>query len=164
MMKSYIKFAKKPRRAPAIGQRPRAGSMDLPWRIPQLCASYGWPTGLPGGGVIAIVELGGGWTWNDMGRFFGSLNQPVPKIGDFSVDPGADNTPGELADAEVALDIQVAAAAYFAATGQPATIRVYWANNDSGGIARAVTRAAADGCDVFSDSWGGPESLWGSTA
>ena len=32
-----------------------------PWDVPALCAAYQWPTGLSGGGVIAIVELGGGW-------------------------------------------------------------------------------------------------------
>lgn len=32
-----------------------------PWPVPDLCAAYQWPTGLAGGGVIALVELGGGW-------------------------------------------------------------------------------------------------------
>jgi kumamolisin len=113
--------------------------------------------------VIAIVELGGGWVPSDMNQFFGSINQPVPQITDVSVD-GTQNQPPDMgpnsADGEVALDIQVAAAAYYVATGQPATIRVYWAND----IAPAVRAATADGCDVCSISWGSDEANWGQQA
>ena len=30
------------------------------WAVSDLCAAYDWPTDAPGGGVIAIIELGGG--------------------------------------------------------------------------------------------------------
>ena len=46
-----------------------------PWLVPDLCAAYNWPTGLAGGGVIAIVELGGGWVQSDMDEFFQSLSR-----------------------------------------------------------------------------------------
>ncbi len=49
-----------------------------PWSTPDLCTAYKWPTGLAGGGVIAIVELGGGWVQSDMDQYFKSINQPVP--------------------------------------------------------------------------------------
>jgi kumamolisin len=130
-----------------------------PWSVPDLCTAYQWPTGLPGGGVIAIVELGGGWTLGDVQTYFASIHQPVPVVTDVSVD-GTQNAPGGDADGEVALDIQVAAAAYFAATGKPATIRVYWAQD----IAIAVRAAAKDGCDVCSISWGADEANWGKAA
>lgn len=132
------------------------------WRVPDLCAAYNWPKGAPGGGVIAIVELGGGWVQSDIDAYFKSIGQPSPSVTDVSVDgtqnsanqnPGASND----ADVEVALDIEVAGAAYYAATGKPATIRVYWAAD----IAPAVTKAAEDGCDVCSISWGADEALWG---
>src|SRR6202012_1450371 len=115
-------------------------------------------------GVIAIVELGGGWVMSDMTAFFKSINQPVPSITDVSVD-GTENTPNQSgsagdADYEVALDIQVSGAAYYAATGQAATIRVYWSQV----IASAVAKAASDGCDVCSISWGADEADWGTTA
>jgi kumamolisin len=138
---------------------------DFPWRVPQLCASYNWPTNAPGGGVIGIVELGGAWIWNDMGKFFTGLNQPVPKIGDFSVDGAMNN--GDITDpasAEVTLDIQIAGASYFAATGKPAIIRVYWAGNTVNAISQSITRAAADGCDTCSISWGADEANWGNAA
>jgi kumamolisin len=119
---------------------------------------------MPGGGVIAIVELGGGWVASDVAAYFKGLDQPVPSITDVSVD-GTKNTPNQSgsagdADIEVGLDIEVAGAAYYAATGQPATIRVYWSQD----IAAAVQRAASDGCDVCSISWGADEANWGNSA
>ena len=82
--------------------------------MPALCEAYNWPTGLAGGGVIAIVELGGGWVQSDMAQFFGGINQPVLNITDVSVD-GTQNTPDpgpNSPNGEVALDIEVAGAAY----------------------------------------------------
>jgi kumamolisin len=135
------------------------------WNVPNLCAAYNWPKGLAGGGVIAIVELGGGWVQSDMDQYFKSINQPVPQITDVSVD-GTKNSPNQSTgsnsdpDYEVALDIQVSAAAYYTATGKAATIRMYWSQD----IATAVAKAANDGCDVCSISWGADESSWGTEA
>jgi kumamolisin len=53
----------------------------------------------------------------------------------------------------------VAAASYYVATGQPATIRMYWSQD----IGTAITKAAADGCDVCSISWGADEAQWGTS-
>jgi kumamolisin len=130
--------------------------------VPDLCQACNWPTGLAGGGVIAIVELGGGWVPSDMDQFFTGIGQPVPQITDVSVD-GTRNAPDpgpNSPDGEVALDIEVAGAAYYVATGKPATIRVYWAQD----IATAVRAATADGCDVCSISWGADEANWGAQA
>jgi kumamolisin len=147
--KPYYKLPKDPRAA-------AAGA----WNVPDLCAAYKWPTGSPGGGVIAIVELGGGWAASDIDAFFQSLGQPAPSITDVSVD-GTKNTPGQSDDDyEVALDIEVAGAAYYAATAKAATIRMYWSQD----IGAAVQRAAQDGCDVCSISWGADEAQWGTTA
>ena len=143
----------------------RANPAGGPWAVPDLCAAYNWPTGLTGGGVIAIVELGGGWVQSDMDAFFQSINQPSPQITDVSVD-GTQNNPNQSIgsaddpDYEVALDIQVAAASYYVATGQPATIRMYWSQD----IASAVRNATQDGCDVCSISWGADEAVWGTAA
>jgi kumamolisin len=143
--------------------RPEAAAAT-PWNVPSLCAAYNWPSGMPGGGVIAIVELGGGWVMSDMTSFFQSVNQPVPSITDVSVD-GTENTPNQSgqageADYEVALDIQVSGASYYAATGKAATIRVYWSQD----IGTAVAQATSDGCAVCSISWGADEAEWGTTA
>lgn len=147
--------------AHAAAVAPAAG----PWNLPDLCAAYNWPANLAGGGVIAIVELGGGWVQSDIDAFFQSINQPSPQITDVLVD-GTQNSPNQNVgspndpDYEVALDIEVAGAAYFAATGKPATIRVYWSQD----IASAVQNATADGCDVCSISWGADEANWGAAA
>ena len=142
-------------------KRPRAGVRTATWEVPALCKAYDWPTGLAGGGVIAIVELGGGWVQSDLDQFFKRVGQAAATVSDVSVG-GVKNSPGKDldSDTEVALDIQVAAAAYFVATGHPAAIRVYWAND----IAPGVQAAAADGCDVCSISWGSDEANWTATA
>jgi kumamolisin len=133
--------------------------------VPALCAAYQWPTGLAGGGKIAIVELNGGWTNTDMQQFFNGISQPMAQIEDVSVD-GTKNDPNQHLgdprdpDGEVAMDIEVAAAAYYVATGKPAEIRMYW----SADIAAAVRAATADGCDVCSISWGADEANWGAAA
>ena len=143
-----------------------SGAAEAPWTLPNLCKAYDWPTTAPGGGVIAIVELGGGWVASDMNIFFASINQPTPTITDVSVDGSVNNPNQHLGDPhdpdiEVTLDIQVAGAAYYIATGTAATIRVYWAaGNNPSGIAEAVKRATADGCDVCSISWGSDEANW----
>jgi kumamolisin len=156
--------------SPKFGCRPyfklptdQAAAAETAWNLPDLCAAYNWPTGKPGGGVIAIVELGGGWVQSDVDAFFQSLGQPAPSITDVSVD-GTKNTPNQSgsagdADYEVALDIEVAGAAYYAATGKAATIRMYWSQD----IGKAVEKAASDGCDVCTISWGADEANWGAT-
>lgn len=142
-----------------------AAAADTTWTVPNLCAAYNWPTNRAGGGVIAIVELGGGWVQSDIDSFFESIGQPSPSLTDVSVD-GTQNNPGQGsgssddADYEVGLDIEVAGASYFAATGKPATIRMYWSQD----IASAVQKAASDGCDVCTISWGADEASWGTTA
>lgn len=137
------------------------------WEVPKLCDAYAWPQNLAGNGVIAIVELDGGWVQADVDAYFQSIGQLVPTIVDVSVSPGAKNNPNQHVgqqndpDVEVAMDIQIAAAAYYAATGRAASIRMYWAdNNDGGSIAAAIRAATKDGCDVCSISWGSDEANW----
>jgi len=149
----YVKYAKS-----AAGSH---AAEAKPWNVTDLCEAYDWPSGLAGGGVIAIVELGGGWHARDLELFCQSNNMPVPMVTDVSVD-GTRNRSGvdPDSDGEVALDIQVAAAAYSKATGKPATIRVYWASD----IAPGLRAAIHDGCDVCSISWGSDEATWGTAA
>lgn len=131
------------------------------WKLTNLCAAYDWPKDLAGGGVIGVVELGGGWIPGDITKFFSGLGLPEPSITDVSVD-GTNNdfTGSPDADGEVALDLQLAGGAYAIATGKAAEIRVYWSKD----IASAVAKAASDGCDVCSISWGADEAEWGATA
>ena len=159
----YIKFAADISTGSDRVLRPRATPVEI-WRVPNLCRAYDWPSGLAGNGTIAIIELGGGWAKGDMEQFFAALDQPVPTIVDVPVNGGANRPgqPGEAgdADAEVALDIQIAGASFYAATGRPATIRLYWVANDPSAIASGIRAAAADGCDTCSISWGADEAVW----
>jgi kumamolisin len=164
--KPYFKRRKQVvRAAQAAAGATTASAAAVPWSVPGLCAAYNWPSNLTGSGVIAIVELGGGWVQSDISAFFQSIGQPSPQITDVSVD-GTKNSPNQSvgseddSDIEVALDIEVAGAAYYAAAGKPATIRVYWSQD----IASAVQKATADGCDVCSISWGSDEANWGNSA
>ena len=161
-IKPYFKYLEKPH-----GEAAAAAT----WKVPDLCKAYDWPNPNkdeheppPGGGVIGIVELAGSWNPDDLAAFFKHSfpgeNVPLPQIENVSVDNAQPTTGKNDADAEVALDIQVAAAAYYVATGKPARIRVYWAKD----IAPAVRKAADDGCDVFSISWGADEANWGPQA
>jgi kumamolisin len=140
-------------------------SAVVPWQMPALFKKYGFPTGLPGGGEIAIIELGGGWVQSDVDQAFSNDGLPSPTIVDVSVAGGSNNgDPTDPASGEVALDIQVAGKAYAFMTGQPAKIFMYWAPNTLNGIAQAIAAASADGRDVCSISWGSDEMNWGRTA
>lgn len=141
-MQPYIKF-------------PRA-AVEKPWRVADLCAAYNWPTNLAGTGKIGIIELGGTFNPVDIAAFAEANGIPVPSVkplSPFRPDPNG-------ADGEVALDIQVAAAAFSIATGKPAEIVMYWVID----IAEGVRRATADGCSVVSISWGADEARWGAAA
>ena len=155
----YVKF---PESGPGVLE-PRATPQHR-WSAPELCQAYQWPTGLAGGGIIGIIELGGGWIASDMEAYFKAIGQPMPTITDVPVN-GNVNAPNMSAtnpgpDAEVTLDIQIAAASYFVATGHAATIRVYWCGNDPSAIAAGIRAAASDGCDTCSISWGADEAVW----
>ena len=49
----------------------------LTWDVADLCAAYSWPRGLAGGGVIAIIELAGGWLQSDIDAYFAKAQLPA---------------------------------------------------------------------------------------
>jgi kumamolisin len=132
------------------------------WTIPDLCAAYDWPSGLAGGGIIGIVELGGGYLASDITAAFTAMQLPAPAISNISVDGVTNNDPsdGNPANGEVTLDIQIAAASYAMATNEAAQVLIFWGQD----IAACVTAAANYGCAVCSISWGADEALWGQAA
>jgi kumamolisin len=120
---------------------------------------YNFPTGLDGAGQsIAIIELGGGFILEDLRTYFSGIGiAPAPEVVDVGV-LGANNTPGDDADGEVMLDIEVAGA-----IAPKAKIVVSFAPNTDQGFVQAITNAAHDTENkpsVISISWGGPESAW----
>jgi len=131
----------------------------------QVASLYDFPTGVNGSGeCIGILELGGGYNASDLTSFFVGLGLATPNVVAVSVDGGANTPVGDpnSADAEVALDIEVAGA-----IAQGAKIAVYFAPNTDQGFLDALTTAIHDTTNkpsVISISWGGPESSWTSQA
>jgi subtilase family serine protease len=148
--RSYVKF-------------PRA-AVQQPWSVPEIAPFYGMPHGsMPGGGIIAIGSLGGGYLPAEVRENFAALGLPGPNITDVSV-RGATNSPGNQADVENMLDIVMSGAAYAYLTSQPASIRFYSAPNDGTAIQDVTRQAVADGVDALSWSWGQDEAGWGAQA
>ena len=141
--------------------QPRASTSFTPTVLAKL---YDFPAGLDGSGqCIAIIELGGGYRSADLKSYFAQLKLPLPKVTSVSVDR-AHNRPStpDSADAEVMLDIEVAAA-----IAPRARIAVYFAPNTDRGFLDAITMAVHDKVrkpSVVSISWGGPEASWTSQA
>ncbi|HEU0317767.1 MAG TPA: S53 family peptidase [Solirubrobacteraceae bacterium] len=120
--------------------------------------AYNFPTTATGAGqCVAIIELGGGYTQSDLQKFFSDNGIVLPTVVSVGVD-GATNAPGDPADGEVALDIEV-----IGALAPGARIAVYFAPNTDQGFIDAVTTAAHDKTNapsVMSISWGQAESGW----
>ena len=110
------------------------------------------------GQCIALIELGGGYSHNDLKIFFSEAGVPVPKMVAVSVDHGVNQpTPQGEADGEVMLDIEVAGVA---APG--ARLAVYFAPNTDSGFQDAIRAAVHDNArkpGVVSISWGEPDDF-----
>ena len=138
------------------GAQPEAQAVPL--TAPQVAKAYQFPTDATGKGVaIAIIELGGGYTFPDLKAYFNGLNIPEPKITWESV-LGAVNQPGSEADGEVLLDLEVAGA-----VAPGASYVVYFAPNTDQGFVEAILAVATDTKNrpqVLSISWGSAEDQW----
>jgi kumamolisin len=124
----------------------------------EVARRYGFPTDVDGAGqTVAVIELGGGYRSSDLRTYFAAQGIPVPAVTAVSVD-GARNSPGEDADAEVMLDIEV-----IGAVAPGVRIAVYFAPNTSNGFYDAIAAAVHDAHrkpSVVSISWGEAESGW----
>lgn len=136
--------------------------MPQAFDAPQLATIYSFPTGVNGAGqTIGILELGGGYTAADLDAYFSRLGLATPNVTAVSVD-GGQNQPGDPADAEVELDIEVAGS-----IAPGAQVAVYFAPNTDRGFLDALSTAVHDTVrnpSVISISWGGPESSWSQQA
>jgi len=136
---------------------PEAGPTPGPLTAPQVAGFYKFPAGTDGTGqTVAIIELGGGYTASDLDSYFSGLGLATPTVTAVGVDGGS-NSPGDPADAEVLLDIQVAGAV----APQAAQV-VYFAPNTDQGFVDAVSEAlhATPAPVVVSISWGASEDAW----
>jgi kumamolisin len=129
---------------------------------PEIAAAYGFPTGVDGTGqTIAIIELGGGFQVTDLDTYFKQLGLVTPNVEAVGVD-GATNSPGDDADGEVMLDIEVVGA-----IAQGARIAVYFGPNTDDGFYDAIAAAVHDTVrtpSIISISWGQAESGWTASA
>jgi kumamolisin len=127
-----------------------------PTKVAQL---YNFPTGVDGSGqVIGIIELGGGYRTSDLTAYFKQIGVTAPKVTTVSVDNGKNApTTAQSADAEVMLDIEVAAS-----IAPGARIVVYFgAGATDRDFLDAISEAVHDNVNnpsVISISWGGPEA------
>jgi hypothetical protein len=124
----------------------------------EIAALYKFPGGFDGRGVtVGILELGGSVIPGDIDMYFKSLGLPPPDIASVAVD-GANYQPGTDVDGEVMINVEI-----IGAIAPRARIRVYFAPNEGGGAAgfeHTIQQAVADGVNVLSIAWGGPEANW----
>jgi kumamolisin len=157
MVMAVLGLDNRPAAKPHFRKRTAAGTAGsfAPTQIAEL---YSFPTGVTGSGqTIAIIELGGGYSTDDLNTYFNQLGISTPQVSAVSVD-GGQNQPGGDADGEVMLDIEVAGAV---ASG--AKIVVYFANNTDQGFHDAIAAAAHDTTrqpSIMSISWGQSEDGW----
>jgi kumamolisin len=106
---------------------------------------------------VAVIELGGGYRPEDLDSYFAGLGLATPSVQAVSVD-GADNAPGDDADGEVMLDIEV-----IGAVAPGAAIAVYFGPNTTDGFYDAIAAAINDNTRlpaIISISWGQAEAGW----
>lgn len=126
----------------------------------QLAELYDFPPGDGKGQCIALVEMGGGYSTDDLSAYFKALGVTMPRVEAVSVDEAGNAPTGDPngPDAEVTLDIEIAGA-----LAPAALIAVYFAPNSEAGFVDAVSAALHDSerkPSVISISWGAPESTW----
>jgi kumamolisin len=144
---------------PQFRSVPHASTTEPPGSLTalQVAALYDFPADPDGTGqTIAIIELGGGYTTADLETYFTGLDLATPSVTAVPVDGGA-NSPGQAADGEVELDIEVVGSIAPGASQQ-----VYFAPNTDQGFIDAVTDAvhATPTPTAISISWGSSEDSW----
>ena len=152
--------------APPVGQQvnnidPNLISSPTPV---DLAAAYQYPT-VPGGTTaqgantcVGIVELGGGWTTQNLNSTFGRIGLSNPTVVDVSVDGGVNDPTDINSSGEVMLDIYCVGA-----TALGATIAMYFAPNSFQGFIDTVIAATNDTVNnpsVLSISWGTTDTNW----
>lgn len=115
------------------------------------------------GTCVGIIELGGGWTTQNLTSTFTRIGQPNPTVVDVSVDGGVNDGGVDLGSSgEVMLDIYCVGA-----VAPAATIAMYFAPNSYQGFVDTISTAANDTVNnpsVLSISWGTVDTYWSTPA
>jgi kumamolisin len=115
------------------------------------------------GACVAIIELGGGWTTQNLTSTFSRIGQPNPTVVDVSVDGGFNDGGFDVnSSGEVMLDIYCVGAVVPAAK-----IAMYFAPNTYQGFIDTIitpTNDTVNNPSVISVSWGTTDTNWGSTS
>src|SRR5271165_4631802 len=111
------------------------------------------------GQCVGILALAGGYLPSDLSAATASMGRQLPLVVDYGVN-GAENnfSGGDLADAELALDLQI-----IAALVPSARIVVYFGTNNVQQLAQLIHEAVTDDVNrpkVLSISWGSAEKFW----
>jgi len=115
------------------------------------------------GACVAIIELGGGWTTQNLTSTFGRISQPNPTVVDVSVDGGVNDGGADVGSSgEVMLDIYCVGA-----VAPAAKIAMYFAPNSYQGFIDTIiapTNDTVNNPSVISVSWGTTDTNWSGTS
>ena len=144
---------------PATRPRIRPRDASIEYFPQQLAKAYQFPPGDGTGQTIAVIELGGNYSPQDLQAYFTKAGLArFPTVKPISLDPSVPVPYGSdtNSDREVMLDIEV-----IGALAPAATIVVYFAPNTGKGFYDAVSLALNDpATTAISISWGSPEIDW----
>jgi kumamolisin len=141
----------------AAAAQPAAQAPGGSLTAPQVADFYQFPANTDGTGqTVAIIELGGGYQQADLATYFSGLGLSVPSVTAVGVDGGS-NSPGQQADGEVELDIEVVGG-----VAPGAQQVVYFSANTDQGFIDAISQAvhANPAPIAVSISWGQSEDQW----
>jgi len=163
VVEAVLGLDNRPVAKPHFRSRPAVVARAVATSFPpaQIAALYGFPSGTGAGEAVGIIELGGGYTPQDLDTYFANNGiSPPPSVTAVSVDGAVNQPSGDPngPDGEVMLDIEVVGS-----VAPGAKIAVYFAPNTDAGFLDAITTAVHDTVNkpsVVSISWGGPESSW----
>lgn len=126
----------------------------------EVAEAYEFPTATGKGQTIGIIELGGGFRYSDLHKYWESLGYGDVRCTAVSVQGGMNTPTGspDSADGEVVLDIEVAGG-----VAPSVKMAVYFTPNTDQGFLAAINAAIHDRVrkpSVISISWGSAEASW----
>lgn len=121
----------------------------------EVAEAYQFPAGTGEGQTIALIELGGGFRPRDLTTYWEYLGIEGPVVSALGVNGGR-NQPGQDADSEVMLDIEIVGAL----CPKAKIVCVFTGNTERDFLDALSTAIHSLKADVVSISWGGPEDSY----